>query len=420
MELDAANLAATAPPHKRLWVAFSGGMDSTVLLHALKQARLKPHAVHVNHQLQPDAPAWAEHCRALCKTWDVPFELRTVGLVPDDPAGPEAAARAARYEALRGVMKPGDVLATAHHRGDQAETVLLRLLRGTGVSGLAAMSVASEFGPGQLWRPLLAIARETIHAYALAHRLKWIDDPHNANPRYARSFLRAEITPRLRNRWPAMEEALARVAAHAAEARQLLKELAVTDLARIRSALGLSIGGLLELSDARRHNAIRAWIEEYGFEAPPADALQRLDREVLQAKPDAEPLLGFGAAEVRRYRGTLFLMRRLPLAPNGVELAWRSGRQLLLPEGCGWLQASASPSEQLAVRFPRGGERMKPPRAKQSRTLKNLFQEAGVPPWVRERTPLLYRGKQLLWVGGIGWAARAGAGISIQWRPADV
>ncbi len=393
-------------------------MDSTVLLHALRSARLKPHALHVNHQLQPGSGAWAEHCRALCAAWDVPFELRRVGLVPDDPAGPEAAARTARYEAMRAVLKAGDVLATAHHRGDQAETVMLRLMRGTGVSGLAAIPALSDLAPGRLWRPLLDIPRDALLAYARTHQLTWVEDPHNANPRYARSYLRAEILPRVRARWPAFEESLARVAAHAAEARQLLRELATRDLAGIRSALGLSVGGLLELSDARRHNAIRSWIEDAGFEAPPADALARLDDEVLRARADAEPLLGFGAAELRRYRGTLFLMRRLPAAPDGVELCWRTGRQLLLPEGCGWLQASASPPEQLRVRFPRGGERMKPVRARQTRTLKNLFQEAGVPPWVRERTPLLYRGKQLLWVGGIGWAARAAPGLTIQWRAA--
>src|SRR5207244_777006 len=139
MDFDAADLAKRCPARKQIWIGFSGGLDSTVLLHALKSAGLKPRAVHVNHQLQPGSGAWAEQCRALSQQWEIPFELRTVGLVPDDPAGPEAAARAARYEAIRAVMKPGDLLVTAHHRGDQAETVLLRLLRGTGVSGLAAI-----------------------------------------------------------------------------------------------------------------------------------------------------------------------------------------------------------------------------------------------------------------------------------------
>lgn len=419
MDFDSADLAKHCPEHKQIWVAFSGGLDSTVLLHALKQAQLKPRAVHVNHQLQPGSHAWADHCRALCEQWEIPCELRTVGLVPDDPAGPEAAARNARYEAIRGVMKAGDLLVTAHHRGDQAETVLLRLLRGTGVSGLAAIPQLSHFPPGKLWRPLLAYARETLAAYAREHHLKWIEDPHNADPRFARSYLRTEIMPRLRYRWPASEENIARAAANASEARELLRELADADLAAIKVPAGLSVEGLLALSDARRHNAVRTWIEAAGFDAPPADALERLDREVLRARPDREPLLGFGAAEVRRFRGVLFLMRRLPSAPDGVELHWRSGKQLILPQGCGWLQASSSPSEPWHVRFPKGGERIKPPRARHTRTLKNLFQEAGVPPWVRERTPLVYRGKQLLWVGGIGWAIRTGNDMHIRWRPDD-
>jgi tRNA(Ile)-lysidine synthase len=418
MDFDPADLSARCPAHKQIWVAFSGGLDSTVVLHALKQAKLKPRAVHVNHQLQAGAGAWAEHCRVLCEQWEIPFELRTVGLVPDDPAGPEAAARAARYEAIRGVMKPGDLLVTAHHRGDQAETVLLRLLRGTGVSGLAAIAELSDFVPGQLWRPLLAYSRDVLVAYARAHQLKWIEDPHNVDPRYARSFLRNEIVPRLKQRWPAAEESIARAAANASEARELLRELADADLAAIRVPAGLAVDRLLALSDARRHNAVRTWIEQAGFEAPSAEALERLDREVLSARPDREPLLGFGAAEVRRFRSVLFLMRRLPVAPDGVDLHWRSGKQLLLPDGCGWLQASASPSEPWHVRFPKGGERVKPPRARHTRTLKNLFQESGVPPWVRERTPLVYRGKQLLWVGGIGWATVPRPRLEISWRHA--
>ncbi|HZP13509.1 MAG TPA: tRNA lysidine(34) synthetase TilS [Nevskiaceae bacterium] len=419
MDFDPADLAKRCPDHKRIWVAFSGGLDSTVLLHALERAHVKPRAVHVNHQLQPGSHAWADHCRALCEQWEIPFELRTVGLVPDDPAGPEAAARNARYDAIRAVMKPGDVLVTAHHRGDQAETVLLRLLRGTGVSGLAAIAEVSDFPPGKLWRPLLPYPREALAAYAREHHLQWVEDPHNADPRFARSYLRSEIMPRLRYRWPASEENIARAAANASEARELLRELADADLAAIKVPAGLSVDGLLRLTDARRHNAVRTWIEAAGFEAPPADALERLDREVLRARPDREPLLGFGSAEVRRFRGVLFLMRRLPSAPDGVDLHWRSGKQLILPQGCGWLQASASPSEPWHVRFPKGGERIKPPRARHTRTLKNLFQEAGVPPWIRERTPLVYRGKQLLWVGGIGWATRAGNNINLRWRPDD-
>ena len=416
MDFDPATLAERCPAHKQIWVAFSGGVDSTVLLHALKQARLKPRAVHVNHQLQPGSQAWADHCRVLCEQWEIPFELRTVGLVPDDPAGPEAAARNARYEAIRGLMKAGDLLVTAHHRGDQAETVLLRLLRGTGVSGLAAIPEVSDLPPGRLWRPLLAHSRDALVAYAREHQLKWIEDPHNANPRFARSFLRMQIMPKLHDRWPASEENLARAAANASEARELLRELADADLSSIRMPAGLSVDGLLQLSDARRHNAVRTWIEAAGFDAPPADALERLDREVLRARPDREPLLGFGSAEVRRFRGVLFLMRRLPIAPDGVELHWRSGKQLLLPEGCGWLQASASPAEPWSVRFPKGGERIKPPKARHTRTLKNLFQEAGVPPWVRERTPLVYRGRQLLWVGGIGWATASRPRVEISWK----
>ena len=416
MAIDPSSLAARCPPHQRLWVGLSGGLDSTVLLHLLRQADLEPRAIHVNHQLQENAAKWAEHCRALCAQWDVPFELRAVGIPPDDPAGPEAAARAARYEALRGLLAEGDLLATAHHRGDQAETVLLRLLRGTGVTGLSAMSELSPFAPAQLWRPLLGTPREAIRAYAKEQGLRWIEDPHNADPRYTRSYLRAEVLPKLHARWPSTEDSLVKTAAHAVEARGLLRELAELDAVKLKSASGLSVERLLDLPSARRHNVLRNWIEDAGFELPPAGTLERLDAEVLVARRDANPVLAFGAAELRRYRDTLCLMRRLPAAPDGVELHWRAGRQVILPEGCGDLRATASPKHSLRVCFPRGGERFKPARSKHTRTLKNLFQEAGVPPWMRERTPLLYRERKLLWVGGVGWAARARQGFDLTWR----
>jgi tRNA(Ile)-lysidine synthase len=420
MELTPTSLARRCPPHKRLWLALSGGLDSTALLHLLWRADLKPQAIHVNHQLQPAAGSWAEHCRALCEQWELPFELRTVGVLADAAAGPEAAARAARYEALRGLLKAGDVLVTAHHRGDQAETVLLRLLRGAGVTGLAAMRELSEFPPARLWRPLLGVPRDLVRAYADAQRLQWIEDPHNGDPRYARSYLRAEIMPRLQARWSAAEETLARTAAHAAEARDLLQELAHADAAGLKTSAGLSVKRLLALSAPRRHNLLRGWIEDAGFELPAAAALERVDAEVLGARQDAAPVLVFGTAELRRYRDSLCLMRKLPPAPQAVELFWRTGRRLDLPEGCGELLAGASPPQPVRICFARGGERFKPSRSRHTRTLKNLFQEAGVPPWVRERTPLLYGERRLLWVGGIGWTAGAKPRFDIRWRHTHV
>jgi len=390
-----------------LWVAFSGGLDSTVLLHLLRQSGRPLKALHINHHLQASANTWVEHCRALCAQSGVPMYVMDVKVDPQDPAGPEAAAREARYAAIRSLMRPGDVLATAHHLDDQAETVLLRLLRGAGVAGLAAMRPLADFPPGRLWRPLLPFSRPELRQYAERHNLPWVEDPHNLDPRYSRSFLRNEIFSRLAQRWPGAAEQLARTAEHCSEAVELLDELAAADLKPIvipashgdslRSKAGiqfsgLSVRGLLNLAPARRNNALRYWIARSGFDAPPADTLRRVEREVLRARPDAAPLLAWGEAELRRFRDGLYAMPRLPPPPGEAVREWDGRSELKLPEGCGVLKVAhpARTELPLQVRFTGGGERLKPAGARYTRTLRNLFQEEAVPPWVRERMPLLY------------------------------
>lgn len=387
-------LVARAPSHRRLWIAFSGGLDSTVLLNLAHVAGLNPRAVHVNHHLQPAASEWAEHCGAVCAQWQVSCALKDVQVAADDPAGPEAAARAARYEALRSLLDSGDVLVTAHHRGDQAETVLLRLLRGTGIEGLAAMRELTSFAPGRLWRPLLEVPREQIRAYAELHRLHWIEDAHNTDPRYARSFLRSKVLPLLRERWPAYEESLARLAGHAAGAQLVLDEQAQRDVmdATQPAASGdaaLSVNRLFSLSTTRRHNALRYWLQARNLDLPPAEVLTRVDDQLLRARADAEPCIGFGGTELRRFRDGLYAMPRLPPPPQELQLEWRGSARVELPTGCGVLDLGQPPPRPLVVRFARGGEKLKPACGGPTRTLKNLFQEAGVPTWVRQRTPLI-------------------------------
>ena len=419
----------------RLWLAYSGGADSSALLHALAQ-RGTPRltALHVHHGLQSAADAWARQCRAQCRALGVPFRLLRVQVNPGDPAGPEGAARAARYAALRSQMKAGDLLITAHHRDDQAETVLLRLLRGTGIAGLAAMRPLVVFAPGQLWRPLLDTPRAQLRAYALAQGLHWIEDPHNDDPRYARSFLRAEILPRLQQQWPQAAESRARAAQHAAQAQELLDEQAADDLkavgwaerdeiraddrrwAALRSAHpALSVSGLLTLSAGRRANALRHWLSQRNFQAPSSDLLERLEREVLRARADASPLLHGETYEFRRYRDSLCVMAPLPPAPQNV-LAWDGRGRLPLPPGCGELVSSARTRQALTVRFARGGECLKPAGDPHTRTLKYLFQQAGVPPWQRVRMPLIYRGDELLSVAGL-WSVTMTPRLRIRWLP---
>ncbi|MDR3416745.1 MAG: tRNA lysidine(34) synthetase TilS [Nevskia sp.] len=395
-------------PGAVIHVAYSGGMDSTVLLHRLAHHTPRPRlrAVHIHHGLQAQADEWALRCERFSASLGLRFELLRVQVDALDAAGPEAAARTARYEALRSLMQPGDCLATAHHRDDQAETVLLRLLRGSGMQGLAAMRVLREFAPGWLWRPLLELPRERLYAYAQEQGLHWIEDPHNREPRYARSWLRTELMPLLRERFPQASESLARTARLAGEAVSLLDQLARIDVGGQERDDSLGVDGLRELAAPRRHNLLRWWLRQRGFEPPSAELLERVEREVLAAAGDAEPLLAWPGCELRRYRDHLYAMAPLPPPPDtDLCLHW-IGEHLPLPAGCGELRLQRPPPQGLSVRFGRGGERFKPAGQAHTRTLKNLFQEAGVPPWVRLRTPLVEQDGELVYVAGIGASPR--------------
>ncbi|TAM13046.1 MAG: tRNA lysidine(34) synthetase TilS [Nevskiaceae bacterium] len=407
--LDLAALRHAAPPlapGATYRVCFSGGLDSTVLLHALVETGVAPlTAVHIHHGLQAVADNWVTHCTSVCVGLGIPLETCCVRVAADTAEGPEAAARTARYAALRNVMQTGDCLVVAHHRDDQAETVLLRLLRGAGSAGLAAMRPFVPFAPGGLWRPLLDTPRATLQAWAQVRGLEWVEDPQNQDTRYRRVWLRREILPALRRVVPQCDAVLARTAAVLAEDAELLAEVATADLQTLRTGVTLSVRGLLALTPARRHHALRAWLAEQGFYAPDRAALERLDRDVLAARADATPVLNLGQCELRRYRDALHVMAPLPPVPQH-DLQWRQGASLVLPAGCGSLQAAAPPPAALDVRFPQGGERLKPANGVHTRTLKNLFQEAGVPPWRRLRTPLVWHDGVLAWVGDVACSAQ--------------
>lgn len=240
----------------RVWVAFSGGGDSVALLHLLKTSQMPGlRAVHVHHGLQAVADDWVRHCRRLCRVLGVPLRVLRVEVKPDGD-GIEAAARKARYAALAALLKSGDALATAHHRDDQAETVLFRALRGTGIAGLGGMRDCEPLGAGHLWRPLLEMRRDDLRGYARQHRLDWIDDPHNRDPRYARAFLRHEVLPLLARHFAAAPDSLARLGRHAQAAGRLLAQLADEDAQSVADGDGLSIPGLLNLDAERRRNLL--------------------------------------------------------------------------------------------------------------------------------------------------------------------
>ncbi len=418
------------------WVAYSGGVDSHVLLHALVAIReslsCRIGAVHVNHGLHEDAGQWEAHCRAVCKTLAVPFVSLQVDACHAARESPEAAARAARYAALQDWLPPGDCLLTAQHRDDQAETVLLQLLRGSGVMGLAAMPALTDFGAGKLRRPLLDCSRQSLLAYALENDLDWVDDPSNQDTGLDRNYLRHRVVPELRERWPGLSGTLARSAQHCAEAARALAQLAEQDLATVAGETKgvLQVSGLQRLGMERRRNVLRYWCTQRCGSAPSAAVLERIVHDVLASRADAEPCVRWGDYELRRYRDQVYLLGQQPEdVPAGV-LDWQLHRPLTLPGSAGSLsvttesgsgiRATAVVGNVLQVGFRRGGERCRPAGRRHHYPLKKLFQEHGVPPWERVRIPLIFIDNELaavtgLWVCEPFSAGPGEPGLAIHW-----
>jgi len=405
------------PATRRCWVAYSGGRDSHVLLHAMAGLRgrypAELRAVHADHGLHPEAVAWGEHCRRVCAELAVPLELLKLDLDRRSGESLEAVARSARYRALAGVLGPGDLLLTAHHQDDQAETLVLQLLRGSGPSGLAAMPALAELPPGRLARPLLGFSRDRLAAYARREGLSWIEDPSNRDSGFDRNFLRHEVFPVLLRRWPGLGKTLARSARHCAEAQSLIDQLARTDLqaARGEDPGVLSLAALRRLPPPRCRALLRHWISEQGFRVPDTARLDRVLDEVLTAAGDRMPLVHWEGAEVRRYRDGLYLLRPLPPHDPELRLDWDGNTRLRLPEGLGVLATRPARGggidrelwrrSPLQVGFRRGGERCRPAGRRHTRSLKTLLQEHGVVPWMRDRIPLVFLDGRLAAVGDL-------------------
>lgn len=410
MSLDARLLQLLGPWRQASgWrVAFSGGLDSTVLLHLLAELRrtveLPPlSAIHVHHGLQAEADAWVEQCRAQCAALGVPLTVRRVRVAGG--ASLERAAREARYAAFAAELGEGEVLFAAQHRDDQAETLLLRLLRGAGVRGLAAMPASRPLAAGWLARPLLGVGRAELEAWAQARGLVWIEDPSNRDTTLSRNFLRREILPRLARRWPAASAVLARAAEQQAEAEALLGELAELDLAAACApgephwlALpSLALAPLLALSEARQRNLLRHWLRDLSL--PPEREHWAGWRDLRDAGADAAPLWRLAGGQLQRAAGRLWWLSGDWLRPPLSEaLVWADPAAPLHLPGNGrvWLEGQG-PRGVLLIRYRQGGEVLELP-GRGHRDLKRLLQESGLPAFVRGRLPLLYCGQQLLGV----------------------
>lgn len=474
-----------APPGP-LCVGYSGGVDSTVLLHALAASGREVRTLHIDHGLQPASSEWADHCRAFCGGLGIELTVLRVHVDQIAALGMEGAARAARHAAFAAELREGEILALAHHRDDQAETVLLRLLHGAGIEGLGGMRRLRPFARGQLWRPWLGVARDELVSYARRHGLAWVEDPSNALAGHAaRNHLRHAVLPALQARWPDAARRIAAAAARVAEEADVLDALThstldalqeappemrdtrgidahesnhardTRDVRHVRDARDahhagdtrsaddtvrdrtgdtasrrhragtLDVPGLRDLAPALRRAVLGRWLDAHGLPRPPPGAWNEL-ADLLEAREDAAPLWRWNGAEVRRYRDALYAMHPLREASSSWSVEWTGSAALELPEGFGRLELDppVTLAPPLRVQPRRGGERLAQPGVR--RELRTLLQDLGLPPWQRERLPLLLEADGTVVAAGDlalapAFAARLAAhGTRLRWhRDAD-
>lgn len=416
----------------RYVVAFSGGLDSSVLLHALAtssaQHRIPLVAMHVDHGLHEDSAYWAEQCRSSVADLGVEFQSRRVTVNSAAGKGQEAAARDARYAALASAMSPGDWILSAHHQDDQAETLLLNLLRGSGPAGIAGIAAIRPFGNGWLARPMLSFPRDALQEYAAQHDLSWVEDPSNTDRSFDRNFLRHEIMPMLESRWPEVAGRLHRSSRIASDTAALLDDFAALDAA----ALGdrperLRVDALTSLSAERQRNVLRYALRELGLPTPSASQLQRVFDEVVAARDDAEPVMKWPGAEVRRYRNCLYLLAANPAERPANTAVLQGCERIELGHGLGSLRLESGAAQGidgdliergLQLRYRQGGEKLRLIDQSHTKTLKNLLQEKGVVPWMRNRIPLLFAGDELVAVADLWLAADVARspGVAVHWE----
>lgn len=419
----------------RLCVALSGGRDSVVLLDALSRMRspggveFSLSALHVHHGISPNADAWAGFCADFCRSRAVPLKVVHVEVPRGGGEGLEAAARRSRHAAFAGCA--AGWLALAHHRDDQAETVLLNLLRGTGIAGAAGMLAErpQRSGPA-LIRPLLDVSRAAIDDYAAGNGLAWIDDESNDDVHYRRNYLRRAVMPGLAEKFPGAPLALARAAGHFAEGAALLDDLAQIDRAALATAAGrIALVGFNALTPPRARNLLRFELVAAGFRAPDTRWIDEALRQLASAGGASETRVATPDGELHVYRGELYVVRRRPPAPTEAvpwqgetELSWAGGRVCFVPASGAGIRRDLLGDGGVRLDVRRGGERLQPDSRRPRRTLRNLLQEGAVPPWERDRLPCLWCGDRLVWVGGLGADAAFACppghdGLEPAWKP---
>ncbi|MEW6312476.1 MAG: tRNA lysidine(34) synthetase TilS [Pseudomonadota bacterium] len=423
-------VARHIPAGGRVAVGLSGGLDSIVLFDLLVSLAtahdLALSALHVNHGISRNAARWAEFCAALCERHGVPCQVAVLQVQAGPGESLEAAARDARYAEYARLS--ANCIALAHHADDQAETLLLQLLRGAGVKGLSAMPEARAFAGKTLLRPLLDFTRAELEAYACEHSLQWIEDESNADTSYDRNFLRHEVLPLLARRYPAYRTTLGRAARHFAETAQLLDQLAALDAGdAVHDPSRLPLAALRALDVPRAGNLLRYFLAQHDAPMPPAARLAEALHQLRNAAHDAQVCIEVDDHELHRHGDAIYLVKKM--APFSDDIHWQGEERLELPHGTLLMQRTTGAGLSLArldapvtLRVRAGGEKLRPDCKRPRRTLKNLLQEHQVLPWQRDTLPLLFCGDTLAWAAGIGsdcaFAAQAGeAAVLPQWQP---
>jgi len=410
-------------------VGFSGGLDSTVLLHVLANDSARQsqplRALHVHHGLQDAADDWAQHCQHIGQQWKVPVDVVQVKVETHSGLGVEAAARQARYAAFAQHLPPGHWLALAHHLDDQAETFLLRALRGSGIDGLAAMRPLRALGKGQLWRPLLNIPRAHLERYAHHHTLTWINDPSNNSPAFERNFLRHQILPLLAQRWPHAATNFARSADLVAQSAQLLS---IHDAQALRHCLNadnsLAVAALKQYSTEQQARLLRLWVQQRPLPALPAQGVKQIISWLASTPNDRQPTFHWKTAFIRYWRGNVYAHLALKPWPRAWQTRWDGRAALTLPDGgMLTLQGASGFKQPLMVCQRQGGERIYLPGRTHSHALKHCLQNAAVAPWLRDHLPLLCEdnaqvlaaGDQIISAPLAAWLAQHRA--RLHWQP---
>jgi tRNA(Ile)-lysidine synthase len=426
------------PDAETCWIAYSGGLDSHVLLQVLAsiQNKIKPKliAVHINHGISNDADLWVKHCQRICEDLVIEFQTFSVDLSHKSDKGTEAFAREKRYEVLGNLINSHDLLLTAHHMDDQVETILLQLMRGSGPDGLVGMPRAREFSKGILLRPLLDYSREEIRDYALSESLSWVEDESNKSNKYDRNFLRNRIIPELITRWPGALKTMQRAARHQAEARSLINEISGSDLDVVCESIytKVDISRFNNLSGIRKKNVLRAWIKKNKLDMPDAQIVEKIIAEVIHANTDRNPCVKWKGGEIRRYRGYLYIMKLLQAHDVELNKCWDLDESLKLTSG--YLKAVSGKgsgikkdmlsNDIVEIRYRQGGEQIRLSGRVETHELKKLFQAQGILPWLRDRIPLIYHKNELiavadLWVESKYAATEDEAAWQIIWEWID-